>query len=304
MSKGDKIATIGIILTLLVCLSTLGYFVLTERVDQTELAIRIDKRTGLADLDNVYTAGRYYIGFFGGFVYYPASIQEFDFANSTIVRTRTNDGLWLEVKVWIQYRIPSGWLLQIDSDGRTMYENYPTFEQTQGRLYQIARTVINNVVSRYEAIQIYQAREMVENALKVELNDKLAIMGLDFVDAGFRSIDLPDAFENSQLQKKIAEEKVVQASFELQEQEIQAQKRVVDAEADANVTKIAADAQAYAEYAVIRKLNLTQEQYIRLQYIWALENLDDATLVIQDPTADTMIVVDSMDDGLPVVPKP
>ncbi len=252
-------------------------------VPPNTVAIRYSNFWGKVDLDRPYEPGRHRIGITYSFHSYPTTIQEFSFSKSSedqaieqctqCVRTRSTDGLVIVLEAWVQYVIQTEHLTEI-------FETYGTFARLQDRLFSVIRTTINDVVSTQAGIFIYSQRIALTEDIQDTIEDRLLVYYVDVLDFGLRSIDFPDAFEDAQLEKRVAQEKIETADFERQQSIINAQQLIIEAQAIANVTIIQAQAEASAAFAVRAQLDMSNPEYLQWLYLQQLVKLNNPDIVI------------------------
>lgn len=275
-----------IILSIVIAAGALGgayLFFSYKVVPPNNVGIRFSSFWGEVDTERVFQPGRHRIGVTYSFYLFPTTTQEFSFTKAegeitteqctSCVRTRSTDGLQIIIEAWVQYTIQIEHLTEL-------YLTYGTFSALQDRLFSVIRTTINEVMSTYEGIFIYSQRQIVTADIKVKLRERLLGYFVDIVDHGLRSIDFPDAFEQAQLDKRVAQERIETAEFERQQSIINAQQKLIEAEATANVTIIQAQAEASAAFAVREQLGMSNQEYLQWLYLKQLGLLENPQIVI------------------------
>jgi regulator of protease activity HflC (stomatin/prohibitin superfamily) len=292
----------------LIALPSLYYMFAWDVVPQNTVGIKYSTWSDSPDLNKLYPNGRHYIGFWAAFHKYPISVQEFSFTYGGeedrgreksegefgLVTVRTVDGLELQVKLFIQYYINVEQLVQL-------YDKYTTNQGHRDALFSIFRATVNDVISDFSSVRIYEERSVMET----ELTEEITRQGVDqfyiIHRVGMRSIDFPDEFEQAQLDKRTAEaqveeaiqeqaEAVVRAQTQVLEASAEAERKVIQATADAEALLIQANAEAEATQAVKEALEMTNAEYNQYLYIRMLEETEGDMILIAGETPPDLIL--------------
>eukprot|EP00434_Breviolum_minutum_P006276 symbB.v1.2.005536.t1/scaffold323.1/size229223/13 len=194
-----------------VVLGGLGLFALVvlaivslQAVPNLHYGIRYNTARKWADVDNVYTAGRYFIGPWNTFVLFPAVVQNVEFSNTfglatsgqryPALHTRTKEGLALNLEVALQYRLKEREVGRLYTEFNVDFQNF--FVST------IRESVIK-VAADYEAYQLWDRRKEVGNQMQQEVN---AVLNKTYAECwGLQLLDiaLPKAFDQSIVQTQV-----------------------------------------------------------------------------------------------------
>jgi len=272
-----------------------------KAVPNLHYGIRYNHAQKYADVDNIYTAGRYFIGPWSSFVIFPAKVQNVEFSNTyglaasghryPALHTRTKEGLALNLEVSLQYR------LRLAEVGKLYTEFNVDF---QDFFVSTIRDTLIKVAADYEAYQLWDQRKQVGDQMQSEVN---AVLGRTYAECwGLQLLDiaLPSAFDKSivetQVQNQaISTEKFAQESAQIRavtsviESEYDRQIKVIRATGSANYTLITRRAKAAAKKLVLNteaeilkkireELQLTKEDLVSYQRYAAVSAMSNASL--------------------------
>ncbi len=152
------------------------------------------------------------------------------------------------------------------------------FEETI--IVPICRSVPRDVCAKFEALEIRgDSRDLVAAAIERNITAKFATKHIIMEEFALQEISLPVEYESAINEKKVAEQKVITEQYNLDAQEYIAERDIIDALAQANVTIIDADAKATAVGIIMDQFNVTNEAeaasiYLQWLYIRALTDED------------------------------
>lgn len=293
---------IGAIITVMILIVPIYYFMAFESVGFNEYALRKDTISNNIE-ETVYEKGLYDLGLFGTFIKFPKTVQSIEFFTPEEGQLRTDsyspldsrslDGLLLQFQVSFQYRLTK----------ENLYILYQTFGSNyEERFVGQARTTLRDAASVFKAIDFFNNRTEVSIYMKNLLARDLATMYVEVAYFQLREIDLPDSFEDALERVQVAQQEYEIALFEQQAELVKAQTEIFRAQAQANITVISANATAEAflinmraqaeavnitlaaeseaYYAMSQQLNLTNTELLALLWIMAILEHDEAMLII------------------------
>jgi len=254
-------------------------------IQPTEFGLLRSGITGKVDLDTVYTGGRNFIGWGNEFIIFPSRL-----VNVLIVvdaRTGPGDsdnsgGQPVTLDVAFQYRIQS-------SSVSTVYRSFGMNYEVAYRRF--AAQAVTNAAQRFTPFAFWQVRASVEAAIQTDVTKALLTEGYATVEnLQLVAVSFQPAYEQTITNIQLQEQLGVTRRFQLEVTAVDQEIAVLQAETDAQVNTINAEAsrassvvlnvatndalvrgqQAKAEmYAQIRQhLNWTQPnflEYIRLK---------------------------------------
>lgn len=287
-----RIKKIGILLITIIIFSITGLSILVSSFKQigfNEYGLKQDIWTKEIS-EEIYEEGFYFIGPFYDFLRFPSTYQTIEFTSAPIaddvpLRTQTKDGLQVKVDVSFQFRFRKADILDLYSQYGNDYKNY---------FIRVSRSALREVCGEFSAIQFYASRSIVNIAMKNALNDSLASL-VDVGEFQLRDIDLPNSFEAATEELEVARIQIEIAQYAQKAAIIEAQTLIIQAQANANITIIGAQAAAEAlnitltaegllltELAATIGLNSTE----LLTYLWiqAILEHDSSYLIIGENT--------------------
>ncbi len=150
-------------------------------------------------------------------------------------------------KLNVQYQIPAAIV-------KETYKNYRSDREALDRAVVVpgVEAVLKTVTAKFTAEELISSREKVSSDLQKELSAHLKRNGgLILVKVDITAFTFSESFTKAIEDKVVSEQAVLTERQILNRQEVKAQQRVVDAEANAKAIRATADAEAYA----IRKQN-------------------------------------------------
>ncbi len=240
--------------------------------------------------EEIYEEGLYYIDPLHTFLRFPSTWQTIEFtpdfySDDIPLSTQTKDGLEVTVDVSFQFRLRKQDLLILYSSYGMDYKDY---------FIRVSRSALREVCGEFSAIEFYANRSIVNLVMKTSLNDSLASL-IEVGEFQLRDIDLPDSFEAATEELEVARIQIQIAQYAQEATIIEAQTLIIQAQADANITIIDAQAAAdalnitltaegllLAELAAAIGLNSTE----LLTYLWiqAILEHDSSYLIIGENT--------------------
>ena len=252
-------------------------------LQSTESGIDYNTITQSLDTSKVWSNGRHFIGLGHEFIVFPTNLVTISFPSE---QCRTSDGLLVTLSIEFQYQLVGGdTLFELYADWGTEYD---------AGFRNIAKDSIRNVAASFTAFDFFERREAISAAMQVALHDKLTTSHHATVELfQLQNIDLPIEFQDSIQATEIARQEI-QRVINVQNQEvINAQTKIIEAEASAQILTVQAEneaagyvaqkgAEAYAigvrlsaekdAYSAIKAtLNFTNEEL--LSYVW-VKNLE------------------------------
>ena len=230
-------------------------------IDQTELGVL----TRFGEYQTVAQAGlNFKIPLIDAVHTYKITQLPFDFSNQNALIVLTSDGLDAQIDMTIITRL---------EDPEKMYKEigktYDTWFSSK------ARGVARLTIAEYKAESLYtEARESLEKDLKTALAERVSGY-LIIEDVLIRDVGLPQIVTNA-IQNKIKSlQESQQAEYELIKARIIAQKRVVEAEAEAEAIQIV-------------KAQLTKD-YLTYEYITRIANSENSKIYVLPQDVDLII---------------
>jgi regulator of protease activity HflC (stomatin/prohibitin superfamily) len=172
----------------------------------------------------------------------------------------TEDGLRVDVDVTVRYRIDS-------SQAVKFYKNYRTVATAEERLIRPSiRSVLRTEAGRLPVTEIYTGagQTKLKLAAEKELGDEFARDGLVLEAVQIRNVELPDQYSQAVERKEITEQRRQQKQSELEVEKLEAQRKRIEAEGEAQANRIVSQSLTDEVLAqqYIQRLDRTDTVYI------------------------------------------
>jgi regulator of protease activity HflC (stomatin/prohibitin superfamily) len=161
----------------------------------------------------------------------------------------------------------------------TIVVNYRVVEETAPRLYADVGRGFQNViivpaiqesvkavVAQYSAEELITKRQIVSTSISEKLSEKIGSYGIVIEIFNITNLEFSDAFNAAIEAKQTAQQEALKAEQDLNRIRIEAEQKVVNAQATADATKAQAEAEAYA-IEIIQKQLAQAEAYLEYQKI-------------------------------------
>lgn len=300
--------TLIIIISLIVLTSGVLWFTLSfETVDVTEYGLKQHSIDRWIDESQIYEAGRHDVGIWFDMIRFPATVQVIEYfspevgetrsASESPLGSRSKDGLLISIEVAFHYKLRKNQLVDL----------YKEFANTYHERYiGEGRTSLRDAASFFNAIEFFNNRTGIAIVMEDVLRESLNEMYADVVYLQLRDVNLPDEFEDALKRVQVAQQEYEIAQFEQQSAIVRAQTKILEAQAQANITVISAEAdaeafginmkaqaealnitlntQSLAYYGMAQQLNLTSTELLSLLWIMAIVEHDESLLIIGENT--------------------
>jgi len=196
------------------------------------------------EIGEEFDAGRHWLGLGHRFIVFPTNLQTMEFVadrgspykRGGLLRSRTSDGLEVQLEVSLQYQLPAG-------KGK-MKEVYAQFGEAYDEVYsRIAQNTINQNSTQYAAFTFFSKRSTVEAGLRDALTKAFrdeAKCDLRFFQ--LRSVSLPTSFEQAIQLTEVRKQDVEMAIAEVDWRTKEAETKVKEAVWLAEVVRLEAEA--------------------------------------------------------------
>lgn len=264
------------------------------------VGIKYNAFNKVADTSTIYEPGRYFVGPFNSFLYFPSDVRTIEFASEPRLAragvrydplyTRTAEGLGLNLQVSLQYRLDKSKIGQL----------YNEFNQNYEQVFISAvRDTLVKAASQYDAGQLWTKRKEVGDGMQSLVDKALRRTYAECWGLQLMVIDLPDPFEKSIVQTQMQKQLMLTREMEQSVERIKAQTSVIKADFDrqvkvtlaqgkANKTVVEKEAQAQAQRLQIyieatilstakKVLGLSQEELVDYQRYSAFDEMENAS---------------------------
>lgn len=172
---------------------------------------------------------------------YTMSHQSSEGANSNqddSVRVLTQDGLHVDIDVTVRYRVTP-------RDAPRFHEEYRDLPTAETRLIRpTVRSVLRTEGGNIDVTDIYTGDGQTRLKLAVEgaLKNETGSGGIVIESVQVRNVRLPNEYANSIEQKKVKQQKIEEAEYEIQVAEENKERQVIEAEAESEQIRIKGEA--------------------------------------------------------------
>jgi regulator of protease activity HflC (stomatin/prohibitin superfamily) len=150
------------------------------------------------------------------------------------IRVLTEDGLRVDIDVTVRYRIDQ-------SEAVAFYKDYRTLATAEERLIRPSiRSVLRTEAGRLPVTEIYtgEGQTRLKQAAERELGNDFAEAGLILEAVQVRNVELPSEYARAVEQKEITEQRRQQKQSELEVEELEAQRKRIEAQGEAEANRI------------------------------------------------------------------
>lgn len=207
----------------------------------------------------LYTSGIHFLGVGHSFIKYPTTVQTYEFSksqgsDSPNIRSRTKDGLEVELEISFQY-------LYISTQLYNMYMTYA--DQNKTPCKKIAIDILTDVATQYVASQFFFAKEKISASMQQALNQTFAQYCYATVDYfQLKSIDLPDKYEVAIQETEVKRQDIHKAEAEKSKMTIELETKIKQAEIASNININKAQGQASV---LVQSNAATAESFYKIQ---------------------------------------
>lgn len=198
------------------------------------------------------------------------------------INALTSEGLTLGMDISIRYRM-------IPTDASSVHQKLgPSYAEKIIR--PTIKSVIREVVSSHTAMEIYgQQRQLVVAEMQTELENRLADDGIIVEEVLLRNVQLPERVATAIEEKLQADQEAQRMIFVKQKEELEAERKIIEANGAANATIIQARGEAEALRIINEEIKKNPD-LINYKYIQMLEGQELQTMIV--PT-DQGIILDT-----------
>lgn len=153
------------------------------------------------------------------------------------IEVLTNDGVSVDVDVTIRYRVST-------DDAAKFYEEYKSTGQVESRLIRpTTRSVLRTEGGDIDTTQIYTGagQDQMRDAVLAALNTETDGSGIIIEAVQIRRIHLPESYADAVEQKEVEKQKVLQKQSEIEREKLEAERKIIQAEGEAESNRIVAE---------------------------------------------------------------
>lgn len=221
-------------------------------LEVNEIGLNYSGITKSVDKD-LYTSGIHFLGVGHSFIKYPTTVQTYEFSKSVgsdahSVRSRTKDGLEVELEISFQYLYMS----------TSLYDLYMMYGQRENvPCKKIALDILTDTATQYIASQFFFDKDKISFSMMKALNETFSTYCFATVEYfQLKSIDLPDKYEIAIQETEVKRQDIHKAEAEKSKMQIELETIVQQAQIASNVN--------------INQARGSGESFYRVQYQQAL----------------------------------
>ncbi|ELZ87273.1 membrane protease subunit, stomatin/prohibitin [Haloferax elongans ATCC BAA-1513] len=189
-----------------------------------------------------------------------SSTSEGDKRGDDAITVLTQDGLRTDIDVTVRYRVDQ-------SKAVNFYRNYRTLDTAEERLIRPSiRSVLRTEAGRLPVTVIYtgEGQTQLKAAAEKELSNEFSEAGIILEAVQVRNVELPSEYAQAVEQKEITEQRRQQKQDELAVEELEAERKRIEAQGQADANRILAESLSDEVLAqkYIEKLDETDTVYI------------------------------------------
>ncbi|WP_135806994.1 prohibitin family protein [Halorussus marinus] len=235
---------IGLVLVLIV--SLIGGVMAFEGVDEGE--VKVVKNQGAVTGDILEPGWHFITPLVEGVVSVPTRPQTYTMSHQSgeganaaqddSVRVLTQDGLHVDIDVTVRYRVTP-------RDAPRFHEEYRDLPTAETRLIRpTVRSVLRTEGGNIDVTDIYTGEGQTRLKIAVEraLKNETGGGGIVIESVQIRNVRLPDEYAKSIEQKKVKQQKIEEAEYEIQVAEKNKERQVIEAEAESEQIRIKGEA--------------------------------------------------------------
>lgn len=215
-------------------------------LEVNEIGLNYSGITKSVDKD-LFTSGIHFLGVGHSFIKYPTTVQTFEFSKSKgsdapSVRSRTKDGLEVELEISFQY-------LYLSTELYDLYMQYG--QQERLPCMKVAIDILTDVATQYKASQFFFDKEKISGTMQKSLNKTFADFWFATVDYfQLKSIDLPDKYEIAIQETEVMRQDIHKAEAEKSKMQIELETQIMQAQISSNININQAEASGQSFYKI------------------------------------------------------
>ncbi|MGP8322129.1 MAG: prohibitin family protein [Methanosarcinaceae archaeon] len=213
---------------------------------------------------------------------YTMSSQSFegDRTGDDQITALTNEGLMLGMDITVRYRL-------IPSDASDVHQTLGK-EYAEKIIRPTIKSVIREVVSKHTAMEVYgEQRQIVASEMLNKLENAMSEDGIIVEEVLLRNVKLPDRVANAIEEKLQADQDAQRMVFIKQKEQLEAERKVIEATGSAEATIIEATGEAEA-LRIINQEIAKNPDLISYKYIQMLQGQEIQTMIV--PTDQGLIL--------------
>lgn len=211
-----------------------------------------------------------------------AKAAEGEVSGDDQINALTNEGLTLGLDISVRYRL-------VSEDASVVHTKLGT-AYAEKIIRPTIKSVIREVVSGHTAMAIYgEQRELVATEMQVEMEKSLVADGIIVEEVLLRNVQLPTKIADAIESKLQADQDAQRMIFVKQKEQLEAERRIIEANGIANATIVQATGEAEALRLINQEL-AKNPKLINYKYIQMLDGQEVQTIIVP---SDQGIILDA-----------
>ncbi|SES67683.1 Regulator of protease activity HflC, stomatin/prohibitin superfamily [Methanococcoides vulcani] len=211
-----------------------------------------------------------------------AKAAEGEVSGDDQINALTNEGLTLGLDISVRYRL-------VSEDASVVHTKLGT-AYAEKIIRPTIKSVIREVVSGHTAMAIYgEQRELVATEMQVEMEKSLVGDGIIVEEVLLRNVQLPAKIADAIESKLQADQDAQRMIFVKQKEQLEAERRIIEANGIANATIVQATGEAEALRLINQEL-AKNPKLINYKYIQMLDGQEVQTIIVP---SDQGIILDA-----------
>jgi len=224
------------------------------KVEMTDVGLLYSHASRRIDREELYTAGRYYMGVGGEFFTFPITQQEMKLP---VFESRTKDGLKIELQISINFKIQKDLkkVLAIYDHFGTSYDGY---------VARLAMNIVRDASAEFDAYSYSVNRSIVSARMESDIRDDMDEIGFTLESLQLLNIQFPKVFSATLAETLMYQQQVTQAEKNMVAEVVALENRLNQssitalgllADANSTATSIKENAQADAGSLTVALVN-------------------------------------------------
>mmetsp|Transcript_123436 Transcript_123436/g.356882 ORF Transcript_123436/g.356882 Transcript_123436/m.356882 type:complete len:355 (+) Transcript_123436:106-1170(+) len=227
------------------CASVVGFIALIlfvpcsiTQLGQKKLGLTKNTITGVVGLDNTFTPGRYYIGFWKEFLEFPSTLNTIEFSDEQpesgveqlgTLRSRDQDGKRIELDLSLQYRLNAAELGQLYRKLQLNYESV---------YISALRDALSKVGNKFAIARVWENYSEINEMMRQACRETLAERHAECWDLQLWRVRLEDRYEDALVRTQVRKQAQKTEEARKMHSAVRAKTQVVLAEYRKNITVI------------------------------------------------------------------
>ena len=211
-----------------------------QYVEYNQYAFKKNTLSNTVDIDTIYENGRYMFGPSVNMIYFERNYHKVEFSGDSALSVANDDGTSFYIAVTFFYRVQKGNLSHLYNQFGTEYDS---------KVFSLSQSTLKNTAIIFSIDDYLGQRETITSSMKKNITETLNNIWIDVDELQLHEVLFPDVVKNKYLDAAVQIQTNAKLEYEqdanLIRQEtsrlvevINANKTIVEAEAEANYNKV------------------------------------------------------------------